>query len=113
MYTWKHQLSLKKKRILRIFTSLIIQYQLSSCGSLSLVYYKFSEAPILLFETEDTENVSIADYSQTVMNKWFFFYSQIGFSAGDWLGVHLILELNPLTPITNLLFSLLSTMQFL
>ena len=41
------------------------------CGSLSLVYYKFSEAPILLFETEDTENVSIADYPEPVMNKWF------------------------------------------
>ena len=46
-------------------------YQLLLCGSLSLVYYKFSEAPILLFETEDTGNVSIADYSEPVMNKWF------------------------------------------
>ena len=71
VYNWKHQLSFKKKRILRIFTSLIIQYQLSLCGSLSLVYYKFSEAPILLFETEDTENVFIADYPEPVMNKWF------------------------------------------
>ena len=69
VYTWKHQLSLKKKRNLRIFTSLIIQYQLSSCGSLSLVYYKFSEAPILLFETEDTKNFSIADYPKPVVNK--------------------------------------------
>ena len=54
-------------------TSLIIQYQLFLCGSLSLVYYKFSGAPILLFETEDTENISIADYPEPVMNKWFFF----------------------------------------
>ena len=44
-------------------------YQLLLCGSLSLVYYKFSEAPILLFETEDTENFSIADYPEPVMNK--------------------------------------------
>ena len=51
-------------------TSLIIQYQLSLCGSLSLDH-KFSEAPILLFETEDTENFSIADYPEPVMNKWF------------------------------------------
>ena len=49
-------------------TSLIIQYQLSLCGSLSLDH-KFSEAPILLFETEDTENFSIADYPEPVMNK--------------------------------------------
>ena len=65
-----------------------------------------------MFETEDTKNFSIADYPKPVVNKWFF-YSQIGFSASDWLGVHLIRELNPLTPITNLLFSLLSIIQFL
>ena len=71
MYTWKHQLFLKKKRILRIFTSLIIQYQLCLCGSLSLVHYEFLEAPILMFETEDTRNVYIADYPEPIMNMWF------------------------------------------
>ena len=73
MYTWKHQLSLKKKRILHvgIFISLIIQYQLCLCGSLSLVYYEFLEAPILMFETEDTRNVYIADYPEPIMNMRF------------------------------------------
>ena len=65
-----HQLSLKEKED---FKNIYITdyYQLSLCGSLSLVYYKFSEVPILLFETEDTENFSIADYPEPVMNKWF------------------------------------------
>ena len=29
------------------------------------------EAPILMFETEDTRDVYIADYPEPIMNMWF------------------------------------------